>query len=70
MISIDRNIIKSTPEYESFGENQFPLKYLTEEEIEELGLKKSCCASGGGCPKKEHGSCGGCSKKSGGCCKK
>lgn len=65
MINIDRNIIKDTLEYESLGENEFPLKYLSEEELEELGFKKSCCASRGGCPKKINGTCGGCS--SGGC---
>ncbi|ELC8441261.1 hypothetical protein QYB59_000258 [Clostridium perfringens] len=65
MMNIDRNIIKDTPEYESLGENEFPLKYLSEEELEELGFKKSCCASRGGCPKKVNGTCGGCS--SGGC---
>ncbi|MDU1686997.1 MAG: hypothetical protein E6843_09660 [Clostridium perfringens] len=51
MLNIDRNEIKDTPEYESFGENEFPLKYLSEEELEELGFKKSCCGSRGGCPK-------------------
>lgn len=65
MLNIDRNEIKDTPEYESFGENEFPLKYLNEEELEELGFKKSCCGSRGGCPKKNNGTCGGCS--SGGC---
>ncbi|WCM71273.1 hypothetical protein LZD60_07790 [Clostridium perfringens] len=40
MLNIDRNEIKDTPEYESFGENEFPLKYLSEEELEELGFKK------------------------------
>ncbi|MDZ4992877.1 hypothetical protein GNF80_07770 [Clostridium perfringens] len=65
MLNIDRNEIKDTPEYESFGENEFPLKYLSEEELEELGFKKSCCGSRGGCPKKVNGTCGGCS--SGGC---
>ena len=60
MLNIDRNEIKDTPEYESFGENEFPLKYLSEEELEELGFKKSCCGSRGGCPKKANGTCGGC----------
>ncbi len=40
LLNIDRNEIKDTPEYESFGENEFPLKYLSEEELEELGFKK------------------------------
>ena len=48
MLNIDRNEIEDTPEYESFGENEFPLKYLSEEELEELGFKKSCCGSRGG----------------------
>lgn len=84
MLNIDRNEIKDTLEYESFGENEFPLKYLSEEELEELGFKKSCCGSRGGCPKKVNGTCGGCSNggcsgggcsngggcsKGGGCCK-
>ncbi|MDZ5252293.1 hypothetical protein [Clostridium sp. LIBA-8841] len=83
-MNIDRNEIKDTPEYESFGENEFPLKYLSAEELEELGFKKSCCGSRGGCPKKDNGTCGGCSSgscsgggcsngggcsKGGGCCK-
>ncbi|HII4513646.1 hypothetical protein [Clostridium perfringens] len=66
LLNIDKNEIKDTPEYESFGENEFPLKYLSEEELEELGFKKSCCGSRGGCPKKANGTCGGCSSK-GGC---
>ena len=66
MLNIDRNEIKDTPEYESFGENEFPLKYLSEEELEELGFKKSCCGSRGGCTTK--GGCqGGCSKNGCGC---
>ncbi|WP_300349665.1 hypothetical protein [Clostridium sp.] len=77
MINIDKNNIKNTPEYESFGGNEFPLKYLTEEELMELGLKKSCCSRGGcskkengGCPKNSKDGCGSCSQKLGGCCKK
>lgn len=65
MLSIDKNDIKDTPEYESFGENEFPLKYLSEEELEELGVKKSCCGSKGGCSKKLNGNCNGC--LNGGC---
>lgn len=65
MLNIDENDIKDTPEYESFGENEFPLKYLSEEEVKELGFRKSCCGSKGGCPKKLEGSCNGCSN--GGC---
>lgn len=52
MLNIDKSEIKDTLEYESFGENEFPLKYLSEEELRELGFKKSCCGSLGGCNKK------------------
>lgn len=62
MINTYKNTMKDTPEYESFGENEFPLKYLTENELLEFGFKKGCC-SGRGCSKSKNGSCGGCSKK-------
>ncbi|MDO4535011.1 MAG: hypothetical protein Q4B63_04280 [Clostridium perfringens] len=46
-------------EYESLGENIFPIEYLSNEEKEELGvLEKRCCKSGGG-------GCKGCSKGQG-----
>ncbi len=46
-------------EYESLGENIFPIEYLSEEEKEELGvLERRCCKSSGG-------NCKGCSKGQG-----
>lgn len=65
MLNIDRNEIKDTPEYESFGENEFPLKYLSEEELEELGFKKVAVEVEEDVLK-ANGTCGGCSSK-GGC---
>lgn len=51
-------MIKDT-EYESLGENIFPLQYLTDEERKELGIvEKKCCRN------KQAGEkpCSGCSK--------
>lgn len=54
-------------EYESLGENIFPIEYLSDEEKKELGvLEKKCCKSkGGGCngcsvKSKQESSCKGC----------
>lgn len=64
-MNIDKNEIKDTPEYESFGKNEFPLKYLNEEELKELGFNRGCCKKRGVCPKKVSGMCKGCSSKKG-----
>lgn len=53
-------------EYESLGENIFPIEYLSDEEKKELGvLEKKCCKSkGGGCKgcskRQDLSSCSGC----------
>ncbi|MPQ44973.1 hypothetical protein [Clostridium tarantellae] len=45
-------------EYEKVGENEFPLKYLTKEEILELGLTKNkCCQNNKSCCKTSLGCC-------------
>lgn len=70
MISIDNNYIKNTPEYESVGDNVFPVDFLTEEEKLELGIvKKSCCGSSGGCCKDKSSKNSCCSSKKS-CCGK
>lgn len=46
-------------EYESLGENIFPLQYLSEDERKELGiLERKCCKSN----KNGKNSCSNCSK--------
>lgn len=62
------NILKVSPDYEDYTENEAK---LTIDEIKELGMaqlaKKSCCGSSGGC---SSGGCssGGCSSGGGSCC--
>lgn len=56
------DILKVSPDYEDYTENEAKLTIDELKELAGVGAKKSCCGKSGGC------SSGGCSS-SGSCCK-